>query len=167
MDDQIQPTIGGPVDFDEVVAPAQGAQRALEPPGVLQRPETAERFQIKGLLAPFPHVHARGNEVSGFVKPGEIHRGFVQMEGVHAAADVNAHHVGHGLVSNGHGGADGAALARVHVRHDANGAARCAIVIAHAANLVDGLLLDDACVCDGRSDLSLNNHVPPPGISIK
>ena len=43
-----------------------------------------------------------------------------EVHGVHTAADVHSDHVGDSLVRNGHGGANSAALSRVHVRHDAD-----------------------------------------------
>ena len=62
----------------------------------------------------------RGDEMGRLVHPLGIDFLFRQPDGVHPAADVHAHDVRDSPVRDRHGGADGAALARVHVRHDAN-----------------------------------------------
>ena len=81
-----------------------------------------------------------------------------ETDGIHPAADVHAHHVGDGLVADGHGGADGAALAGVYVGHDADAAALGERIVAHAADLLDGLVFDDTGEANGSIDLSLDFH---------
>ena len=58
--------------------------------------------------------------------------------GLHAAPDVHTHQIGHNLVADGHGGADGTALAGVNVGHEPDAAARRKFLIAQLLNLCDG-----------------------------
>ena len=84
--------------------------------------------------------------------------GLAKIHGVHAAADIHADDVGDRPVLHGHGGADGTALARMDVRHDADLAACRKLVITHPADLLDGLVLDDLGKADRGIYLSLNFH---------
>ena len=58
--------------------------------------------------------------------------------GLHAAADVHPHQIGHHLVGDGHGGADGAARPGVDVGHEPDTAARRKFLVAQFLNLCDG-----------------------------
>ena len=58
------------------------------------------------------------------------------------AANIDTDHIGDSLVPDGHGRTDGTAFACVNVRHDSNRATLSEVIVAHATNLVDGLLLN-------------------------
>ena len=156
MDDQVESAVGGPVHLDEVVAAAQGAEAALQIAAVLQGPEAAQLGQVEADLAALPDLHPGGDEVGGLVQTLRIDLALSQLHRVHPAADIHADHVGDGLVDDRHGGADGAALACVDVGHDADPAARGEFIIAHPADLLNGLVLDHLCEADRGIDFSFD-----------
>ena len=94
--------------------------------------------------------------MGGGVHPLKVDVHPAKLHGVHTAPDVNAHNVGDRLVSDGHGGADGAAPARVDIRHDPDPGPGGEIVVAHSADLFDGLVLDHRRIAHRRIDLSFD-----------
>ena len=138
MDDQIQRPLIVPVHLDEVVAAAQGAD-GVAGPVLVDLAEAAQRAQIGlGLVGVgvLPYLHPRGDVgTDKAVQALQIQRLLVQNGGLHAAADIHAHHVGHHLVMEGHGGADGAALARVGVGHHPDTAVDQIILVTHEGDL--------------------------------
>lgn len=108
--------------------------------------ETVQRAQI-GLflvgMGALPDLHARGDVgADETVQDLQVQGLFLQDCRLHAAANIHAHHVGHHLVMEGHGGADGAALARVGVGHHPDAAVFQEILVAHGGDLRPGRLVD-------------------------
>ena len=167
MDDQVQCPIGCAIHLDEVVAAAKGAKAALQALGVLQFPVAAKGLQIEGLLATLPNVHPGRNIMRRLVQMFKVDLRLKQANSVHAAANVHAHNVGHGLVMNGHRRSDGTALTGMHVGHDPDLAALGEGIVAHSADLLNGSVLDDIGIGNGSCDLSLDLHVTPPKLIMK
>lgn len=72
MDDQALHAVGGDVDLDEVVAAAEGAQRALEALDVPELAVAAQLLEVELLLAPIPDAGARGDLVARLVEGGQV-----------------------------------------------------------------------------------------------
>ena len=163
VDHETAGAVRGAVDLDEVVAAAQGAQAAFQPLRILQRAEAAQPCQVKALLPALPHAHAGGDAVGRLVHALHVDIAPAERDRVHAAADIHTDDVGDDLVPDRHGRADGAALPGVDVGHDADPAPGGDLIIAHSADLLDGLVLDDAGKADRRIHLSFDFHhgVPP------
>ena len=141
-----------------MVAAAQGAKAPFQTSGILQSAVAAQVLQVEALLPPFPDAETGGNEVGGGVHLWHVDLHPAQVHSIHAAADIHAHDVGYGLVLHGHGGADGAALAGVHVRHDADAAAFGEVIVAHPADLLNGLVLNDLGKADRGIYFSFDFH---------
>ncbi len=73
---------------------------------------------------------------------------FSQGHSIHVATDIHTHYVGHCLICDGHGGADGAALAGMDIRHDPDLRSFGHGVIAHAPYLLNGIVLHHCRVAD-------------------
>ena len=145
MDDQVKRPLVVPVHLDEVVAAAQGAD-GVAGPVLVDLAKAAKRAQIDLLLVGvgmLPNLHSRRDIGADETVQGLQIQGFiVQDGGLHAAADVHAYHVGYHLVVEGHGGADGAALARVGVGHHPDAAAGQKVLVAHRGDLCPCGLVD-------------------------
>ena len=102
---------------------------------------TAQAGQVKALLPTLPDVPPAGDGVGGRVQLFKVYLNISEVDGVHPASDIHPHHGGDDLVGYGHGGADGTALARVDVGHDADLAAREGLGVADLADLLHGALV--------------------------
>ncbi len=91
-----------------------------------------------------------------FIHFFKINIGFSQIDRIHAAADVHAYHVRNGFPVNRHGGADGAAFSRMHIRHNTDLGTLRHGVIAHPSDLLYGFLLHYLCVAERCIHLSFN-----------
>ena len=91
-----------------------------------------------------------------FIQLLQIGLAFSQTHRVHAAADIHADYVGDGLVGDRHGGADRAALAGVHVGHDADLTSFGQGVVTHSADLLDRFVLNDLGVADRGINFSFD-----------
>ena len=158
MDHQVVGAVRRVVHLDEVVAAAQGAQTPLQPLAVFQVPVAPKRRQVEVLLPTVPHPFSGGDEVSDLVQLGQVKLHMAQLHGVHAAADVHAHQVGDRLVRDGHGGADGAALTRMDVRHDPNAAPGGEFAVAQLPDLLHSIVSDHLRVANGGIELSFDLH---------
>ena len=141
VDDEVLPSLLVGVHLDEVVAAAQGAQGSLQPLGVFQLAVTAQAGEVEALLPSLPDVPPAGDGMSGRVQLFKVDLDSTEVDGVHTAPDVHPHHGGDDLIGNGHGGADGTALARVDVGHDADLAVREGLGVADLADLLHGTLV--------------------------
>ena len=141
VDDEVLPSRLVGVHLDEVVAAAQGAQGALQALGVLQLTVTAQAGEVKALLPTLPDVSPAGDGVGGRVQLFKVDLDLTEVDGVHPASDIHPHHGGDDLIGNGHGGADGTALARVDVGHDADLAIGKGLGVADLADLLYGSLV--------------------------
>ena len=85
------------------------------------------------------------------IELGEVYALFLKPHHVHAAADIDAHEIGYDEIVHGHRSPDGAALARVNVRHNADLRSRRERLIAKRADLPLRRGLDDVGVnfCGG------------------
>ena len=142
VNDKVERAVRGAVNFNEVIAAAECAQAPFDAPRIFQRTIAVEFLQVETFLPKVPSISARRNVMSGLVDFFKVERVCLQLDGVHAAADVNAHDVRDGLVGHGHCRADCATLARVNVRHDSDFAALREFVIAHAPNLFASRVFD-------------------------
>ena len=137
--EQLAPVVS--VQFDEVVAAAQGADTAAGPEQVHER-RAAQLVQVDlrviGVVFPADLLPAGYQAADQVVQGVEVDMAFLQPHGLHAAADVHAHHTGHYFVADGHGGADGAAHAGVYVGHDADAAAGEGLLVADGLDLAGG-----------------------------
>ena len=104
-----------------MVAAAQGADALRGAAGI----DVRKAFQLGNIDLPavavcfLPHVSAVGDILADEgVQGRQVDALFLEQDHVHAAADVHAHQVRDHILPDGHGGADGAALPRVDVRHD-------------------------------------------------
>ena len=143
MNNQILCAVSGPVNLNKMVPAAQCAKTALQTLCVFQTAVTAQIRQVETLLPPLPDIHSGRNKMRGGIHLLHIHLNLSQIDRVHPAANIDAHYIGHGFVCNCHGGTDGAALPGVDIRHNADTASRRELIVAHSANLPDGLLLND------------------------
>ena len=100
---------------------------------------TAELGQVNLVVvgvAAVPDGEAGGDfAVDELVQPFQLHPLAGHRHRLHAAADVHPHQVGHHLVADGQGGADGAAHPGVDIGHDADLAARREGLVAEGLDL--------------------------------
>ena len=153
MDHHVELTLIVPVHLDEVVAAPQSAD-ALFRPEQVHMAGAAQLLQVDlvqiavGLGA---YVKAGGDLfIDQLIQLLQLHVALPDADGLHAAADVHPHQVGHYFVGDGHGGADGAARPGVYVRHEADAAARGKLLVAKLDHLGDGCLVhyvgEDLCL---------------------
>lgn len=106
-----------------------------------------------------PYVHTRGDEVRGSIHLLHVDLDLSKVYREHTAANVDADHIGDRLILDGHGRADSAALSRVDIGHNTDLTSFSKLVIAHSANLLDCLILDDLGKADRGIDFSFDfNH---------
>ena len=152
VDDEIEVFLVDTVDLDEMVAAAQRAEALLRPAGI-DLFEAEELLYVDAPVAPvgaFSDVAPVGDVLRyERIELGEVYALFLKPHHVHAAADIDADEVGYDEIAHGHGSSDGAALARVNVRHDADLRSRRERLIAKRADLPLGGGLDDVGVDDG------------------
>lgn len=79
-----------------------------------------------------------------------------QSDGFHPAADIHSHHIGDDTILNGHGCTDGAALACMDIRHNADGAFPEGLQITEPLNLFRRFRFQRFTVTPGRVADSLN-----------
>ena len=139
-----------------MVSAPQCSQAALKALRIVEIPVAAKLFKVKVLLSSFPHIHAGRNEVGRFIEFLIINICFSEVNRIHSASDIHSHNIGDCLIRNGHGRTDRAALTRVHIRHDADPAARSEFIVAHAADLLDCFLFDHGSIAYGCIDLTFN-----------
>ena len=103
-------------------------------------------------MGAFAHVAPMGDVFRDErIELGQVYALFLKPNHVHAAADIDADEVGYDEIAHGHGSSDGAALARVNVRHYADLRARGKRLIAKRADLTLRRGLDEVGVnfCGG------------------
>lgn len=102
-------------------------------------PEAAQRAEIDLLqigVRLAAHLHPGGNGgVNQAIESLQIQLLFLQNGDLHAAADVYPHHIGRHPAMQSHGGADGAALARMGIGHDADAGIRQIVLATHGSDL--------------------------------
>ena len=86
--------------------------------------------------------------MSGLVYFGKVEVGLAKINCVHTASNIDTDNIGNDLVDDSHRCADRASCARVYVRHNANAAASCELVVTHSADLLDCLLFAHFGVAD-------------------
>ena len=103
-------------------------------------------------MGAFAHVAPMGDVFRDErIELGEVYALLLKPHNVHAAADIDADEVGYDEIAHGHRSSDGAALARVNVRHYADLRARGKRLIAKRADLTFSGGLDNVSVnfCGG------------------
>ena len=160
VDDQVALTVLVHVQLDEVVAAAQGADAlagAIQVHGVGAAELGQVNLVVVGVISVPDGQAGRYLAVDELIQPLQLHPLAGHRHRLHAAADVHPHQVGHHLVPNGQGGADGAAHPGVDVGHDAYLAARCEGLVAEGLNLAAGarfqLIAEDQGGVVGSFDL--------------
>ena len=138
VDDEIEVLLVVTVDLDEMIAAAQRAQTLLRAACV----DLLEAEKLLYVDAPvaavgaFAHVAPMGDVFRDErIELGQVYALLLKPDNVHAAADIDAHEIGYDEIAHGHRSPDGAALARVNVRHDADLRARRERLIAERLNL--------------------------------
>ena len=87
-------------------------------------------------MGAFAHVAPMGDVFRDErIELGQVYALFLKPNHVHAAADIDADEVGYDEIVHGHRSPDGAALARVNVRHNADLRSRRERLIAKRADL--------------------------------
>ena len=116
-------------------------------------------------VGPVPDGEAGGDFlIDQFVQLLEFHIALLDAGGLHAAADVHPHQVGHHLIGDGHGGANGTALAGVDVWHKPDTAARCERLVAQLLNLCDGCVIHNIGEDFSRVKLALYLYHNVPSV---
>ena len=158
VDDQILRAVSRLIDLNKMVSAAQCAEAALQAFCVLQTSIAVQLCQVKTFLPSLPGIHAGGDIVRGGIHLLHVDLDRTQTDCVHTAPDIHAHDIGDCLVGDSHGGADRAALPGMDIRHDADSAIRCERIVAHPANLLDGLILDDFRKAEGCIHFPFDFH---------
>lgn len=166
MDDHVLHAVGGDVDLDEVIAAAEGAQRALEALDVPELAVAAQLLEVELLLAPIPNASTRGDLVARLVEGGQVNGLVAQVSREHAASDVDAHEVGYHSVRDPHRGPDGAAYPEMRVGHDGGVCALRKRHAEHRADLLDARVLYVRRVARCRAVRSLNREHGNPSCSL-
>ena len=156
VNDEVVRAVGAAVDLDEVVAAAERAEALGDALDVLEITIAAKLREVELRLPPLPQLSARRDDVRRLIDLGKIKLRFAEIDGIHAAADVDADEVRHDLVRDRHRRADRAALSPVDVGHDADARAFRDFIVAHAPDLLDGFVFDDLRIGDRRRGLSLD-----------
>ena len=129
------------VHLDEVVPTAQRTD-AFFCPEEIHMAGTAQFAQvdlIEVAVGLIPDGEAGGDFfINQLVQLLKLQPPLPDAGGLHAAPDVHTHQIGHRPIDDGHGGADGTALAGVNVGHEPDAAARRKFLIAQLLNLCDG-----------------------------
>ena len=131
----------------------------------MARRAAAQLFDIDSSVAavrPLAHVPPVGDVLADErIELGEVYALLLKPDNVHAAADIDAHEIGYDEIVHGHGSSDGAALARVNVRHNADLRARRERLIAERLNLPLRRGLEDVGVnfCRGVGAGDLNHYL--------
>ncbi len=162
MNDQITAPRLRFIDFNEMIAAAQGADAARDPVQPFQFFIAIQPREIEFGLFLVPDVHARRHEMRRFVECFKINRLPTKVHGVHPATDIDADHVGHGLVDNRHRRPNRAALPGVNVRHDAHAAPRRHVVAAHPPYLLARFRIDGFRKRNRRRHRPFNRFHPSP-----
>lgn len=166
MDDQALHAVGGDVDLDEVIAAAEGAQRALEALDVPELAVAAQLLEVELLLAAVPDAGARGDLVARLVEGGQVDGPVTQVGREHAAADVHAHKVWHHRVRDPHRGPDGAAYPEMRVGHDGGVCAFRKRHAEHGADLLDAFVFYVRGIARCRAVRSLDREHGNPSCSL-
>ena len=126
MNDQVQRAVLILIHLDKMVAAAQGADGAA---GSAQIDSfgTAQRREVDGFIVWMQRLTNGKTRwyplTDDLIQRFQIQRLLCQPHGLHTTADVHTHQIGHHFIGDGHGRSDGAALAGVHIGHDADLAA--------------------------------------------
>ena len=105
--------------------------------------------------------------MSGSIDLFKINIHLTQLNGIHAAADVDANDIRNRFIADRHCGADGAAFSGVNIGHDPYLRSCCEIMVTHSADLFDSFVLYNRCITDCSIYLSFNfNHCAAPFILI-
>ena len=141
MDHDVEIPLVVLIHLDEVVSAAQSADAPFRPQQI-HMAGTAQLVQVDlieiavGLV---PDREAGGDPlIDQLVQLLKLQPSLPDAGGLHAAANVHAHQIGHRPVGDGHGSADGTALARVDVGHEPDAAAHREFLIAQLLDLCDG-----------------------------
>ena len=133
VDDEIEVLLVVAVDLDEMVAAAERAEALLCPSGI----DLFDADKLVNVDAPvaavgtLPDVAPVGDVLPDErIELGEVYALLEKPDYVHAAADIDAHEIGHDEIADGHCRADGAALARVNIRHNPDFRSRGELLIA-------------------------------------
>lgn len=133
VDDEIEVLLVVAVDLDEMVAAAERAEALLCPSGI----DLFDADKLVNVDAPvaavgtLPDVAPVGDVLPDErIELGEVYALLGKPDYVHAAADIDAHEIGHDEIADGHCCANGAALARVNIRHNPDFRSRGELLIA-------------------------------------
>ena len=158
VDDKVVRAVRAAVNLDEVIAAAERAKAACNALRILEGAVAAQRREVKSLLPPIPEITPRRDEVRRRIEAFEVDLPLSEVDRIHPAADVDTDEVWDDLVPHGHRRADRATLAPVHIGHDTDARPLRELVVTHAADLRDRLLLDHLCVCNRRAAASAYLH---------
>ena len=155
------------VHLNEVVPVAQGAD-ALFRPEQVHMLCTAQLVQVdlaEVAVGPVPDGEAGGDFlIDQLVQLLEFHMTLPDAGGLHATADVHPRQVGHHLIGDGHGGANGTSLAGVDVGHKPDTAARCERLVAQLLHLGDGCVIHNIGEDFSRVKLALYLYHNVPSV---
>ena len=158
VDDEVVRAVRAAVNLDEVIAAAECAKAACDALRILEGAVATQLREVKSLLPPVPEIAPRRDEVRRLIEAFEIDLPLSEVNRIHPTADVDTDEVWDDLVPHGHRRADRAALAPVDIGHDADARPLRELVVTHAADLLDRLLLDHFCVCNRRAAASAYLH---------
>ena len=143
MNDKILDPVRCGIDLNKVVATPQRAETSGKAFGVLQFAVAAQLRQVKLFLSALPNILAGRDKMRSFVQLFHVDFFFSQAHGIHAAAYIDANHIGDGLIQNRHSCSDGAACTGMNIRHNADSTAFGQRIVAHPANLFDSSFFND------------------------
>lgn len=149
VDDEVEVLLVVAVDLDKVVAAAERAEALL----CTARVDLFDAVELVDIdspvtaVRPFAHVAPVGDVLADErIELGQVQALLAEKHDVHSAADIDADEVRDDVIADRHGRADGTALARVHVGHDAYLRARRERLIAKRADLTLRRGLDEVGV---------------------
>ena len=158
VDDEVVRAVRAAVDLDEVIAAAERAKAACDALRVLEGAVAAQPEEVESLLPPVPEIAPRRDEVCRRIEAYKVDLALAEVDRIHPAADVDTDEIRDDLVPHSHCRADRAALAPVHIGHDADARPLRELVVTHAADLLHRLVLDYLCICNRRAAASAYLH---------
>ena len=151
------------VQFNKVIAPAEGAERALGRRNALDIFVTQESGEVEGFPRLAPGGVSAREDMRRAVKLLEVDIHLAERDGVHPAPDIQAHERGRDPLPDGHRRADRAPLPRVNVGHDTDLAPRIDGIARHSPDLFARLVLDIFCKTEGCIMFSFDrDHIVSP-----
>ena len=151
MNNQIMAAVPAFVNFNEMIAASQSAYAAFYSGKSPQLVTADKAGQVEIRLFPVPYIHAGWHNVGRFIQTFEIKGLPAQVYGIHAAANIYAHHIRHHFVPDGHGSSNGAALSGMHVGHNTHTASFRQLIAAHAKDLLPRKFVHDFGIGNGCS----------------